>query len=369
MFDNQIIDIFYNKIVLEAQKGRIDCYFAINIAFNLVVENRVVSHCQVPSSDGLLIPTLKISNQEQFNQLLVQYVKRATNFYPAKNFAFLNDIDTLNIKNATALKEEYLIKYVISTLFANASFSDFDDPIAFLKSRIAMFDNPILKTTEATHLGYLDTIKANIYIQEEKSPIKSETPYRLTGHLQFDDGYILDFPEIYLGNDQDKYILYGIQKTKPVDEITERPYLKQIRKGLIAKLNGAPEHYFLAVAVLLSLCNDQDIKIVPFLVERWNAKRIAMHNKVKRNSSLSLSDLEENQEKIQENITQILLRYFTKIMDTSEGLEFIAWPFEIDSNAYLRINKPFISRCPVFNELNDLIATYKSLDFQEKPHL
>ena len=34
---DQILDIFYNKIVKEAQTGRVDCFFMMNMIFNLNV--------------------------------------------------------------------------------------------------------------------------------------------------------------------------------------------------------------------------------------------------------------------------------------------------------------------------------------------
>ena len=35
IMEQQILDIFYNKIVHEAQTGRVDCFFMMNMIFNL----------------------------------------------------------------------------------------------------------------------------------------------------------------------------------------------------------------------------------------------------------------------------------------------------------------------------------------------
>lgn len=361
MLETQILEIFYQKIVVEAQAGKIDCYFTMNMLFNLVIENKLVSKCQENSWEGVLIPTLKISNKKLFDDLLIKYVKKAINFYSKSEFAFLEDLNFVVLEDIATIKNEYLIKYIICTLFANASFKDFENPLEFLNSRISMFDNKILNTDpdEEICLGYLDSIKAKIYLKEEVSPIKSETPYRIISYLLFDDGYILNLPEIYAGNNGKRYLLYGIQKTNFDTKINERYYLKAIRKGFIAKINGAPEHYFLATMLFMSLCNDQEIEIINFLIERWNAKRIAIYNKAIQKNNILVDDIQNKQNKIQNNITNIFIRYFTKIEDVTKGIEFSAIPIEMDNNFHLRITEDFESRCAVFNELYNLANEYK----------
>lgn len=360
MNDTQILDIFYNQIVKEAAKGKIDCYFTTNIAFNLVVDNEEVSKCGELPCDGVLVPTLKITNKDLFDDMLVNYVKRAVEFYNPEDFSFLNDMDAPDIENLESIKEGYLIKYIISTLFANASFNDFDYPVEFLRSRIAMFDNRIINHDGELELGYINSIGARMFVTEEISPIRAESPYRIKSYLQFDDGYELLLPEIYAGNNGEKYLLYGIQKTTKDSEIDEKDYIKQIRKGLIAKINGAPEHYFLAVMLFLSLCSDKEIEVVPFLVERWNAKKIAMHNKAKRNQDILLEEVDEQQDKIQNNITDIFIRYFTKLEDVSEGIDFYSFPYEGDTNLHINVSGDFKSRSVAFNELFQLASEQKN---------
>lgn len=354
MLDSQILDIFYNKIVKEAADCKIDCYFIVNIGFNLIINNQLVSSCHNPNYEGLEIPTLKITNQDLFNTLLIEYVKKALEFYDEKNFSFLDDINLQVQNNLPNVKEEYKIKYIICMLIANASLSDFSNPIAYLNKRIAMFNHYFL-SDEEKYIGRLESIEAKLYGKEEKSPIQAETPYCIKGYLKFDNDYILKLPDIYAGSDGEKSYLYGIQKTNKSDEQEEKPYLKQIRKGLIAKLNGAPEHFFLAVMLYLSLSSDKEIEIIPYLCIRWNAKRIAFLKKHQLNNQLSIEEINEKHDKIQNVLTDILMRYFTKLIDVSEGLDIIAVPFHIDSNLHLHMTDKFISRCQVFNELYSLI--------------
>jgi len=356
MLDKRILDIFYNQIVKEAQNGRVDCYFMMNICFNLIIENEQKTFCNNLDYEGLLIPNLRISNQQIFDNLLITYVKQAMELYDKSEFAFLEDLKYMNLEGyINSLKENYLIKYIICSLFANLSYYDFENPIEFLQTRIEMFDNRILNDDLPVDLGYLETIGARLYVIEEKSPIKSETPYRLRGYLEYEDGYKLLLPEVYIGTTQDKYILYGLQKTTKRSEIDETNYIKQIRKGMISKINGAPEHYFLMIMVLLSLCQDKSIEVIPFLVERWNAKRISLYNK----KDISKEEIEVYQESIQNNITNVFMRYFTKLEDVSTGLDFLSVPFEIDDRLHISMDDDFISRAPVFNEIYNKVLEYK----------
>lgn len=180
MSDAKILDIFYNKIVPEVGKGKIDCYFMISVVFDTVIDNVEVSRYVENSEDGIIVPTLKITNKDLFDKLLTEYVRKALEFYDPINFSFLEDLNSEHCDNLEQIKEEYLIKYIIAaTLFANASYNDFIYSIEFLRSRIAMFDNKIIESEEIVDLGYISSIGARLFAIEEKSPIKAETPYRI----------------------------------------------------------------------------------------------------------------------------------------------------------------------------------------------
>ena len=88
MTDTKIVDIFYTKIVPEAQKGKIDCYFKVNIAFDVIIDNKRISKCERLPYEGLLIPTLKITNKQLFDSMLIKYVKKASEFYNSTDFSF-----------------------------------------------------------------------------------------------------------------------------------------------------------------------------------------------------------------------------------------------------------------------------------------
>lgn len=358
MLDDEIINIFYKMVNEEVKNGHVDCYFTINMAFNLVINNEVISKCDLDDK-ALIIPELHITDKELFDELLCTYVKRASEYYHPYNFHFLNDLDYMKIPNRDVLKKQYYIKYLICMLFANATLSDFLNPLAFLKNRINMFDEHVLPLDEEIYIGNIESIDAKLYAKEEVSPIKAESPSRIICYLEFPDGYTLKMPEIYYGCGEDNYTLYGIQKTSKNSEVDERPYLKQIRHGFIAKLNGAPEHYFLAVMLFLSLCRDKKIYVAPLLPERWNAKRMALALKAKRNNNYNEDVLDEEQTRIQTTLTDIFIRYFTKIEDVTEGVEITKVPFIDDANMHVQVADNIQSRCIAFNELFQLTNTIK----------
>ena len=71
------LDIFYNQIVEEAKKGRINCFFYYNIIFNTKVENK---EYLADINEDLIIPTLDIKNKQEFDELLIKYVHKCLQF-------------------------------------------------------------------------------------------------------------------------------------------------------------------------------------------------------------------------------------------------------------------------------------------------
>jgi hypothetical protein len=126
-----ILEIFYNNIVPEATKGRINCLSYYNIAFSTeIVDEGKTYLCNI-DDDGILIPTLMINNKIEFDNLLIEYVNLALKFYDDSNFdsEILNN--NLYDKEFGICKE----KVILTLLFANATIEDFNNPIEFLKKK------------------------------------------------------------------------------------------------------------------------------------------------------------------------------------------------------------------------------------------
>ena len=82
---NKCLDIFYNHILNEVQKGRVDCYFMYNIIFNVQIENNP-PQLATKEYQGLIIPNLQIKNKLEFDQLLIEYVQQCLDFYSNNNY-------------------------------------------------------------------------------------------------------------------------------------------------------------------------------------------------------------------------------------------------------------------------------------------
>ena len=128
-----------------------------------------------------------------------------------------------------------------------------------------------------------------------------------------------------------------------------KDYLKEIRKGFTSRINGAPEHYFLSDMLSLSLSNGMETVIVPFLPQRWNAKRLFILNK-KQGEEEKKAEMDK-QELIQTNLINVLVRYYSKLEGISDSLNYTSFPFEEDDKIHLRLDPNEVSKCPVFNEL------------------
>ena len=337
---DDIIKAFYEEIIPEASVGKIDAWFKKNLLFATTVEGKEITYVNEDDYPQLCVTSLIISDKKEFDRLLCEYVDMAINFY--------ND-GSLDRKIEDAPKEDqdrYLYKYIISSVFANASDFDFFHPIAFLNHRIEMFKNRILD--EKREL-YLSTIGATISFSEEKASIEAETPYCIVGELTFDDGYKLPLPAVYEGVSDNKMFIYGVLNKDNQNVDINKEYLKAIRKGFTSRINGAPEHYFLSDMLSLSLSDGMETVIVPFLPQRWNAKRAYILNKKLEDEQIKFEI--DKQELIQINLTNVLGRYYSKLEGISDSVNYTSFPFEEDDKIHLRLDSNEVSKCPVFNEL------------------
>ena len=119
-----IIDIFYNDILKEARNGKVDCYFIFNIHFYNNLDNDYTDP---------MVPILNLDSKEKFNELLMIYVNKAKSHYDFTKYinAFEDN------------KEYYLNKLIMTLLWSNATYEDFNNPINFLMKQIDFLDNDI----------------------------------------------------------------------------------------------------------------------------------------------------------------------------------------------------------------------------------
>ena len=118
---DKIIDIFYSDIVPSIIKGRTvvnDTAYYIN--YNVMIKEIPIAEINHD------VPTLNIKNAEEFNNYLVKYVIKETEFLQ----------DNYPIEN---LDEQ--IRYSLMNLFIDATSNDFNNPVEYLKLRISFLEN------------------------------------------------------------------------------------------------------------------------------------------------------------------------------------------------------------------------------------
>lgn len=291
MTKEEILDIFYNHIIPEAFTGRVDCYFTYNIYFYTRIPQKgieLISEDKV--NNNLMIPTLYIRNCERFEQLLVEYVNKALEFYDDSNYCKELLSGDFEDEGKKITKE----KVIMTVLWSNATIEDFQNPCDFLRKRINFFELKNLdKYVNSQVVGYSDILDADIECSINKAKIENETPYYLETYLlNGNDGErIYEFPRIYFGLSDGIANVYAIQnrKNKLVNELYNKRLERKMYKvndGLdikndtydnygIGNLKDVTPSFLVAANVMMGIfrsVNIQKINVVSILVERWNAK-------------------------------------------------------------------------------------------------
>ena len=372
MKDEEILKLFYDCIIKEATTGRIDCFRYFNLPFNTIIrdgeEVRYDVDSNSPYLDGVnTFPCLFINNREIFNNLLLEYVHKALEFYDDSNFYE----EVLSGKEYEETKMISKEKWIICALIANMSEYDFSTPYSYLQRRIAMFDNKIMDEDEID-LGYVESLKGRIIVKQEKEKIDNETPYVLKIKLHSDeleqDYY---FPDVRIGNCGEYGIIYSIQRElynnrddEYVKYVDRR--LRKIDQGLDVK-NDTYENFgdgnlkditpsFLIAALVGSMVSkNNSFELVNILIERWNAKRIA--NRVKASSKENKEEFilyeDRKQVELQYNLTQKFLRLFRRLDYHVDGMNF----GYTNVMSFFKVNDSLMTNNNLIREIIDVILS------------
>lgn len=341
-----ILGIFYNNIVPEAMNGRVNCLSYYNMAFStkIVDENKRYS-CNI-NDDSVLIPTLMIKNKKEFDNLLIEYVNLALEFYDDSNF----DEEIINNK---LYDKEFGIckeKVILSLLFANATLEDFNNPVEFLKKRIDFIYNDLSSSHD---FGYLEILKGNLSLTIDKDIINNETPYQMIIKIKSRNGEEFIFPKIKFGISRDTVYIYAIQNKmneennfskkinrilykvgegyNDTNELDDIENLKDITASFLVSLN-------IGISYLYNVGYNKII-VPSILVERWNAKRISnlLKIKCKKLDDENSQKLNNEQEYLQLNLTNKLIRTFLRLGCHYNNIDVLSFPFELDSCLHINI--------------------------------
>ena len=344
-----VTKIFYEEIVPEAMVGRVSVYFDFSVAFSTkIVEDNTKYPCNI-RVPGAIIPTLIIKNKELFDSLLNEYVIKAMDFYDDNSFYE----EILNYKN----KDGILVgkeKLILMQLFTNATVDDFNDPISFLRKRIAFIDNHVDKSLD---LGYSEMLGANLELITMKDTLNNETPSEFVVRATCDNDKWIS-PRVKYGIDNDTIYIYAIQNddkndTQLAKKINRRLYKvgegftdkgedenpKDITASFLVTLN-------MAISYFRSLGYEK-IVVPSILPVKWNAKKIIFNNKheKKKITDEKLDLLSRELDVIQSNLTNKLIRTFLRLTCHYNNLMVDSFPYELDSSLRMHIDNEKRMEC------------------------
>lgn len=360
MSREEILDIFYNYIVPEAFNGRVNCYFMYNILFYTRIPQRNLFLVGNGEDYGdLMIPTLEVNDCSEFEQLLVDYVKKALEFYDNANFC--EEILNSEVKKlGNGISKE---KVVMTLLWSNATIEDFNNPYAFLRKRIAYFNLANLQDYRFSKItGYSEVLGADIECSIKKAKIENETPYYFQSFLlsPSDGERIYEFPRIYFGISDGNVSVYAIQNGK--NRLVNDKYVKKLERKMykvndgldvkednydnygVGNLKDITPSFLVGINIFVGILKNLGIKrldAVSILASRWNSKIIAMDFKrnilTKKNDNIIeveqlIDDYYNKVIAIQSNLTEKFIRVFRRICYHHSSVGILSYPMEISSN-------------------------------------
>lgn len=360
-----ILDIFYNHIIKEAKNGCIPCLINYGMLFETYIEeDNLLYECDNKYKD-LLIPKLVIKNKSEFNELLYEYVNLSLEFYDDNNY-YPEVRDNIDYEIDKTSKE----KQIMILLWSNATYSDFHDPINYLKKRISFLNNNL----EYKNNIYSEYFNGTMEHSITKDKMMNETPYKMNFKLN-NNGELFNFPSIKFGIYNDVVYIYAIQN----DEISNNNYSKKVNRLLYkvgenfssdldnydiyeeGNLKDISASFLVSLNMALSYFKKlgfTKFEVPTILITRWNAKKIALQNKIDKNkvSSDEIEDILVKQDKTQKNLTEKFIRTFLRLNHHVPSINLTNMPFEEDEDMKFVIEEDYISNNSILNETSSLIS-------------
>ena len=345
-----VLKIFYENIVPEAQNGKINCWFTYNMPFStFIMENNKLYECKI-MSDDLYIPTLMINDKEVFDMLLCEYVDLAINFYDDSNFN--DEILNCELDYGKGISKE---KVIMTLLFANATADDYNNPINFLSKRINFLKNYF---SSNINLGFSEILGANLSIAIEPDIINNKTPSSFVVKAYYESENFL-FPGVKFGISDDTVYVYAIQNKKmDVNNFTKKINRKLYKvdenfnndSDNVENLGDISASFLFALNIFIAYFKKigyTKFQIPSILISRWNAKKMASMAICKRknlgNDYLVNKDFE--QIRIQNNITNKLIRTFLRLKYHYNNIFVSSFPGDVDNDLHIFLDSNVNSIC------------------------
>ncbi len=309
---NGFIDETLEELFREAAEGKVKVNNEIfNVAFNTKIvypDNRVF---QTNGNDNY--PTLYINNYPLFKSKLADLLL-LQNYRTNDYFRRIQD----------------KIRFLTAYTFANATFDDFANPLAYLDRTTAFIKNTTLTDTNEI-VDLTDTpIEANeVLIQNQKQSIYMETPNKMTFTLHGffnDEEYVYRLPEISYGICEENgekvcYIYSSLnpEKLQFANEEMGHIYKKlqrsfyKVNKSVSEEpdlLNLSPSS-IISMSLFLGLLEKEGIKhfkVIDYLPIRYYSREIRAQELPK-----FTEELQERNDRIQTNATNKFTSIFVRM--------------------------------------------------------
>ena len=290
---------------------------------------------------------LNIINRDRFVSLLYEYVK--VSMLSRSN----------NFKNIT---DE--ITNILTLIWCNATIEDLNNPEKFLQKQTDFENNKLFENNIFSQDIPL-LFNSDIVIDIKKQDFNYETPYLFCTTIKNDDSeYYL--PSISYGISNDCCYIYAIQNKKTFSN--DLNFEKKIKRQLYKLNDGVTEGdeyteykngntYYpenisdISPSTLISLTcffkllyehNITKVKVVSYLPIRYKNKEdyyqklYDYKSKTVENKLELLNTLKEEHQKIQENLTEKLIRNFRRMNFHFPNIDIVSFPMELDE--YMHIN-------------------------------
>lgn len=367
---NIIKKIFFEQIINEAKNGEVKIEIeneihTFNVGFNTCIESVLES-----GNFGDSKPILMINNKEQLINLLEQYFNECNKH---KN-------------KFSDCKLETRIKIYLTLLWSNATYEDFANPLLFINKRINFYRDINLDFKfkyYSDEIEVLDGSKIKIY--NEFQDIRQETPYIFKPVIENGEN-IFTLPRVSYGISNGECYIYAVQSEKKKEfnsydkKINRKLY--KINDGVLGigsneykkHMNDEKSYYenisevspsaILSLIIFLDTINKigiEKIKVVSLLPVRYNSKELAFSKKYDfelKYGNLNeaelkklLLDYKKENLRIQQNLSEKMIRNFRRIEYHFDNCRITAYPMEFDEYLHMTVKEFSLGNNEFLNEI------------------
>jgi hypothetical protein len=391
MDNRSILDLFFNDVLPSIVRNdlKVDD-FTYNIHFNvMLLHDGKIHFTENANTEG--VPTLVIKDVEMFSNLLLEFIheviKHNTKWCP---------------KHISSAPVEIKVKYFLALMWSNMTANDFLNTENYVRRCISFIKDDTFG--DLSLLGNpLETLKGSrIEVSNIEDNTCHSTPYMMRMSIVNDDGYRFPLPDVNYAietvNNVKRAYIFAVQndtKFKVEDESHEK-YCKKINYLLYKTDKDVPKEELekknlsqdtatwgdenivvlsrsslVSLTVALTLLDRAGVKevLVPsYIPLHWDAKSTMYTRKLEHFKSQGYSkeqletlksELEEEQIRIQRNLTEKLIRNFRRLDYHFDGLNVTAYPEDMDDFMHLCLNNMEAQNHDhLLGEIADSISVY-----------